>query len=124
MKRLGIDVGSTTLKCVVMDEENELLFTEYMRHFSRIGEKLGGLLSVIGEKFPGEDMELARKTEGIYLKYPFYGGRRIAREISAEGRPVNRKRVQRLMRLMELVGQAPGPRQASRIRSTRPTPTF
>ena len=59
MRRLGIDVGSTTLKCVVMDEENNLLFSEYMRHFSRISEKLGGLLSVIRERFPGEEMELA-----------------------------------------------------------------
>ena len=56
-----------------------------------------------------EDMKLARKIEEIYLKYPFYGSRRIAREISRNGSPVNRKRVQRLMRLMDLVGQAPGP---------------
>lgn len=56
-----------------------------------------------------EDMELARKIEEIYLKYPFYGSRRMAREISREGSPVNRKRIQRLMRQMDLVGQAPGP---------------
>lgn len=56
-----------------------------------------------------EDMKLARRIEEIYLKYPFYGSRRIAREISRDGSPVNRKRVQRLMRLMDLVGQAPGP---------------
>lgn len=56
-----------------------------------------------------ENMELARKIEEIYLKYPFYGSRRMAREISREGSPVNRKRIQRLMRQMDLVGQAPGP---------------
>ena len=57
----------------------------------------------------GEDMTLAGRIEEIYLKYPFYGSRRIARELSRDGSPVNRKRVQRLMRLMDLVGQAPGP---------------
>ena len=56
-----------------------------------------------------EDMKLAGKIEEIYLKYPFYGNRRIARELSGDGSPVNRKRVKRLMRLMDLVGQAPGP---------------
>ena len=57
----------------------------------------------------GEDMTLAGRIEEIYLKYPFYGSRRLARELSRDGSPVNRKRVQRLMRLMDLVGQAPGP---------------
>ena len=57
-----------------------------------------------------EDMELARKIEEIYLKYPFYGSRRMAREISREGSPVNRKRIQRLMRLMDLAGPGSRPR--------------
>ena len=59
MKRLGIDVGSTTLKCIVEDEGGTLLFSEYMRHFSRISEYLGKLLEVIADKFPGEEMEIS-----------------------------------------------------------------
>ena len=31
---IGIDVGSTTVKAVVMNEEREVLFSEYRRHFS------------------------------------------------------------------------------------------
>jgi putative transposase len=38
-------------------------------------------------------MTLAGRIEEIYLKYPFYGSRRIARELSRDGSPVNRKRV-------------------------------
>ena len=57
-----------------------------------------------------EDIELARKIEDIYVKYPFYGSRRMAQEISRQGTPVNRKRVQRLMQKMGLVGVAPGPK--------------
>ena len=59
MKRLGIDVGSTTLKCVVLDENDNILFSEYMRHYSRIAEYLGVLLRKISDRFPGEKMELA-----------------------------------------------------------------
>lgn len=36
MLRIGIDVGSTTLKCVALDAEGELVFSSYERHFSKI----------------------------------------------------------------------------------------
>ena len=53
MKRLGVDVGSTTLKCVVLSETGEILYSAYMRHFSRIAESLGELLGDIQGKYPG-----------------------------------------------------------------------
>ena len=59
MKLLGVDVGSTTLKCVVLDEDGRILFSEYMRHFSKIDERLGELLARVAERFPGEHMETA-----------------------------------------------------------------
>ena len=59
LKRLGIDVGSTTLKCVVTDDEGRLLYSEYLRHFSRIAEQLGRLITTVSEKFPGEPMAVA-----------------------------------------------------------------
>ena len=34
--RIGIDIGSTTVKVVVLDEYNQLLFRSYERHFSKI----------------------------------------------------------------------------------------
>lgn len=33
---MGIDVGSTTVKVVVLDNQNEIIFAEYMRHYSDI----------------------------------------------------------------------------------------
>ena len=59
MKRLGVDVGSTTLKCVVLSETGEILYSAYTRHFSRIAESLGELLRDIQGLFPGENMEMA-----------------------------------------------------------------
>ena len=59
MRKLGIDVGSTTLKCAVLDESGALLWSRYLRHYSRIAENLGRLLTELREQFPGESMELA-----------------------------------------------------------------
>lgn len=36
--RIGLDVGSTTLKCVVLDESNSVVYKNYMRHRSMIRE--------------------------------------------------------------------------------------
>ena len=33
--RIGIDIGSTTVKVVVLDEQNKLLFRSYERHYSK-----------------------------------------------------------------------------------------
>ena len=37
--RIGIDIGSTTVKTVVLSENGELLFHSYERHFSKVREK-------------------------------------------------------------------------------------
>lgn len=50
------------------------------------------------------------QIDEIYTAYPFYGARKVAKELSIRlGRPVNRKQVRRLMRLMgiEAVYQKP-----------------
>ncbi|MBQ9891374.1 MAG: 2-hydroxyacyl-CoA dehydratase [Firmicutes bacterium] len=59
MKKLGIDVGSTTLKCMVLAEDGSLLFAEYMRHLSKIEERLTELLEKVSERFPGESFDVA-----------------------------------------------------------------
>lgn len=41
---LGIDIGSTTVKIAVLDENKELLFSDYVRHFADIQNALGNLL--------------------------------------------------------------------------------
>ncbi len=42
--RLGIDIGSTTVKIVIINEAGELLFSDYERHFANIQETLAGLV--------------------------------------------------------------------------------
>ena len=41
---LGIDIGSTTVKIAILDEQNEVLFSDYERHFANIQETLSDLL--------------------------------------------------------------------------------
>ena len=42
---LGIDIGSTTVKIAILDENHTILFSDYKRHFANIQETLSDLLS-------------------------------------------------------------------------------
>ena len=56
------------------------------------------------------DLALMRQIDELYLERPYYGSRRIRAELSTAERPLNRKRIQRLMRLMGLVAIYPNKR--------------
>lgn len=56
-----------------------------------------------------QDLALMRRIDEIYLEKPFFGSRRMTFDLNEEGRGVNRKRVQRLMRLMGLEALVPRP---------------
>ena len=49
-----------------------------------------------------EDLVVMRLIDELHLQLPFYGSRRIRDELEDRGRTVNRKRIQRLMGLMDL----------------------
>ena len=44
LHKLGIDIGSTTVKVAVLDEQDNLLFSDYERHFANIQETLTSLI--------------------------------------------------------------------------------
>ena len=52
--RVGLDIGSTTLKCVVLDKDNKIVYTHYERHLSQIAAKTAELIDRIRERFPEE----------------------------------------------------------------------
>ena len=56
-----------------------------------------------------QDFELLRLIDAQYTRRPFYGSRKMVTFLETQGHRVNRKRVQRLMRLLGLAGMAPGP---------------
>ncbi|MCL2556242.1 MAG: acyl-CoA dehydratase activase-related protein [Firmicutes bacterium] len=47
MYKIGLDVGSTTIKAVVLDNNSNIVFKDYFRHFSKIEEKVIQILSVL-----------------------------------------------------------------------------
>lgn len=57
-----------------------------------------------------EDLDLMRLIDEEYLRTPVYGSRRMTAYLRRNGHLVNRKRVQRLMRLMGLHAVYPRPR--------------
>ena len=42
--KMGIDIGSTTVKVVLTDEKNEIAFARYRRHFSEIKKTVKDIL--------------------------------------------------------------------------------
>jgi putative transposase len=54
-----------------------------------------------------ENLALMKEIDAVYLDNPSYGSRSITAVLANSGWTVNRKRVQRLMRLMAIAGVAP-----------------
>ncbi len=55
------------------------------------------------------DLRLLSLIDEEYTRHPFYGSRRMVIYLQKQGHTVNRKHVQRLMRVLGLAGMAPGP---------------
>ena len=70
--------------------------------------------STAGES--SENLTLMQRIDALYTAHPFYGSRKLGAALRREGHTVNRKRIQRLMRLMGLQSVAPRPT------TTRPHP--
>jgi putative transposase len=62
------------------------------------------------------DLVLMRRIDELFTAWPFLGSRRMAALLRADGRGVNRKRAQRLMRRMGIAALGPRPR------TTKPAP--
>ena len=62
LNRLGIDIGSTTVKISIIDENNKILYSEYKRHFAKIKETLKELLENAIQSLG--DMEVAADITG------------------------------------------------------------
>ena len=73
---LGIDIGSTTVKIAILDQNQQLLFADYERHFANIQETLAGLLKKAFDQLGPMDLVPAITGSGgltlsRHLKTPF-----------------------------------------------------
>ncbi len=63
--RVGLDVGSTTIKCVVLDERENVIYHTYERHYSHIVEKSAELLRRVAERFGREAVFAVSGSAGM-----------------------------------------------------------
>ncbi|MGI6221891.1 MAG: acyl-CoA dehydratase activase-related protein [Coriobacteriales bacterium] len=64
---LGIDVGSTTVKLAILDDENNLLFSQYRRHHTDIRATIAEILNEANEAFAGKPLTVAITGSGGLL---------------------------------------------------------
>lgn len=76
------------------------------RQCELLGLDRGSYYYVPGEE-TAENLDLMRRIDRLYMEWPFLGSRRIREFLRRQGIEVNRKRVQRLMRLMGLEAICP-----------------
>ena len=73
---VGLDVGSTTVKIVVFDDDLNSLYTNYERHFSDTKNTVCKVLDSLANKFPDSDFTIALTGSGAmsaatFLDLPF-----------------------------------------------------
>ena len=66
-KLMGIDVGSTTVKVTVVDEDGKVLYKSYERHFAQVRETVLGELKKIREQFGGDFCASITGSAGLGL---------------------------------------------------------
>ena len=59
---------------------------------------------------PERELKLMRRLDELHLKWPFYGARKLARELSKEGPKVGRRHVTTLMQRMGIAATYRRPR--------------
>lgn len=81
--RIGLDAGSTTVKAVVLGEENEILFSRYVRHGYHVRETVIAVLSEICHAFPDAKASISVTGMGV-LESAGKWGISFIQELSAE----------------------------------------
>ena len=60
----GIDIGSTTVKLVVTDEDGRTLFSDYRRHCARTQETLAALLRDVRDRLGSCSLQVGMTGSG------------------------------------------------------------
>ncbi|GKX66064.1 2-hydroxyacyl-CoA dehydratase [Inconstantimicrobium mannanitabidum] len=72
---LGLDVGSTTVKLVIMDEQNNIVYSKYTRHYSNIKSTIIELISNAYNEF---------KEDNITINVTGSGGLSVSKWLDVE----------------------------------------
>jgi len=88
------DKMALSTQCKLLAVTRSVVYAQNKRQQKDVAESERVLLQLLDEE---------------YTRHPFYGSRRMTKYLCGLGHAVNRKRVQRLMQTLGLVGMAPGP---------------
>ena len=80
--RMGLDIGSTTIKVVILDGE-EIIYKDYRRHHSDVSGLLNELFEEVNEKFPGIYVDVVITGSGG-LSVANWLGLKFTQEVMAE----------------------------------------
>ncbi len=89
MLRVGLDVGSTTVKIIVFDTDGNVLFGKYRRHYSDIRKTIYDVISEALSPFSGQECYFAITGSGGMLVAGWLG-LTFVQEVAALGRSVEK----------------------------------
>lgn len=73
--KLGLDIGSTTVKLVLLNDEDQVIYKRYERHMSNVFDKVAEMLTAFSKHFIGEYQVTITGSGGLSLasrlKIPF-----------------------------------------------------
>ena len=81
---VGLDVGSTTVKVVVMNTEKEIIYKDYRRHFSDTKNTVCTVLEEVNKKYPNSKFTLALTGSGAMSAVKFLGVNFIQEVVSCK----------------------------------------
>ncbi|MCL2826902.1 MAG: CoA activase, partial [Eggerthellaceae bacterium] len=81
---LGIDVGSTTVKLAILDEENNILYSLYRRHHADVRATIVGILEEAAVRYGSQPMSIAITGSGGLLLAQWLGLEFIQEVISSK----------------------------------------
>ena len=81
---VGLDVGSTTVKIIVMDEEQNTIFKDYQRHFSDTKNTVCNVLENLIKMYPNNKFTLALTGSGAMSASKFLGVEFIQEVVSCK----------------------------------------
>lgn len=81
---VGLDVGSTTVKIVVMNEDKKTIYKDYRRHFSDTKNTVCDVLEELNEKYPNSKFTLALTGSGAMSAAKFLGVNFIQEVVSCK----------------------------------------
>ena len=81
---VGLDVGSTTVKIVVMNQNQEVIYSEYRRHFSDTKNTVCNVLEELIEKYPQNKFTVALTGSGAMSAAKFLGVEFIQEVVSCK----------------------------------------